>query len=184
MIDSTNLARRAALLGIGGLALIPLRSAAFDTRDPTLWTRPRTLRLFNAHTAQRDEFVYWRDGSAVMAEYEAIAKFCRDHHSGEAKFISVRTLNLLYAAQEWVRNVTAAPAQTTLTSAYRTDETNDKIGGDPSSYHPAGRALDGRMDNIGVGTFARILAHFNAGGVGEYTHHIHWDDGTVRRWKK
>jgi len=177
------LSRRAFFLGVGGLLLIHRRATAFSPDDPGLWRRPRVLRLMSAHTGQRDEFVYWRDGQTITQEYEAIGVFCKDHHSGKAKFMSLRTLNLLYAAQEWSRNVTGAPAQTTLTSAFRSDETNDKIGGHPNSFHPSGRALDGLMDGLTPETFSRMLGYFKSGGVGMYKKHVHWDDGPVRYWR-
>lgn len=172
--------RRKLVLG-GLLVLASRKSAAFNPDDPEILRAPRSIYVVNAHTGERGEFLFWRDGNTVLTEYEALCGLCRDHHDGKAAFISLRTLTLLYVAQEWYRQVAQRPARTILTSAYRTEETDRRVGG-AGEFHPDGRALDGHMEGITVETFAKILGHFRSGGVGRYSRHVHWDDGPTRRW--
>ncbi|MBL8510647.1 MAG: DUF882 domain-containing protein [Betaproteobacteria bacterium] len=181
--DTPNAGKRALLLTTASLLWLPRKTLAVSSQDADFWTIPRSVRVINAHTGQRQEFQYWRDGTTIQTEYEALCTLCRDHHSGHAAYISLRTINLMYASQEWYWRVTRKRATTILSSAYRTSETNHRAGGSVDSYHLEGRALDGWMDGISLQTFAKTLLYARAGGVGVYRKHIHWDDGPFRYWE-
>lgn len=180
------LAPRRALL-IGGLAslagVLPRKSQAATaglnpgSTDPTFWQQPRAVKVQNADTGQRGEFVYWRDGAYVMEDYYALCTLGFDRRENKAVQIDPRVFDLVYATQAWFFGIERKRPLTLLTSVYRTSKTNRIVGGSPNSTHIEGKAADGDMEGVSPRVYAAMLLTFKAGGVGLYEKHCHWDVG-------
>ncbi|MCR6481028.1 DUF882 domain-containing protein [Variovorax sp. ZS18.2.2] len=172
---------------IGGLAtlagVLPRKSNALGNvvtpahTDPTLWLQPRAVAVRNMDTGQRGDFVYWRDGEFVMAEYYALCALGLDHREHKAIQIDPRVFDLMFATQAWYFGATGKRTHHEMTSLYRTPKTNRIVGGAPGGGHPRGLAGDGRLNGVSVSVYAAMLRRFQAGGVGLYANHVHWDVG-------
>lgn len=69
-----------------------------------------------------------------------------------------------------------------VTSWYRDQETNRRVGGDPQSLHLKGAAVDihtSRFEEL-----IRLLEREWQGGLGIYKSHVHLDLGPKRKWTK
>ncbi len=106
-----------------------------------------------------------------------------DKHTGSTPIcgISRRTVECF----EKIRSALGGKSLT-ITSGYRTPETNKAVGGAPESTHMLGRALDiiippGQMD-AAVRAAERFFG--DSGGIGIYPRHLHIDDRPEKaRWK-
>jgi uncharacterized protein YcbK (DUF882 family) len=117
-----------------------------------------------------------------MDAYLALSRLCADIHARAAVQMDPRVFDLMFATQRWYEQATGKIGIHQITSAYRTPLTNRQVGGTPGSQHLVGRALDGRLLGVDLPTYARMLRAFGAGGVGLYTHHVHWDVGRSPRF--
>lgn len=62
-----------------------------------------------------------------------------------------------------------------ITSAYRTDSHNKKVGGATNSYHKKGMASDIQISGIHPVLVAMYAEKINAGGIGVYSNFVHVD---------
>lgn len=69
----------------------------------------------------------------------------------------------------------------TITSAWRSEKYNKKIGGEPLSKHTQGQAVDIQVANMPPSKVQLLLA-CHSGGLGSYKNFTHIDISTKRRW--
>jgi uncharacterized protein YcbK (DUF882 family) len=94
---------------------------------------------------------------------------------------------LVYALQR-LRNIVGAPIY--VTSGYRCERHNERVGGSPDSQHLRGLAADIWCEKFASSQLmmtAEQVTGFDEGGIGEYPTHVHVDirdDGPARwfRW--
>lgn len=167
---------------VGSIGMHP--GSAWAQSPTDLWQQPRVIVLRGSadQPAAHGEFEYWRDGQYQMETYLALSRLCLDRHTGAAVQMDPRVFDLMYATQRWYQQVTGRRAEHQISSAYRTVRTNTQVGGAPGSQHLFGRALDGRLLGVDLATYARMLQAFQAGGVGLYSRHVHWDVGRSARF--
>lgn len=144
---------------------------------PALWAQPRWVRIVNANTARTAEICYWRDGTWDMPGYLELSSILLDHREGLAVQLQPALFDLIYITQRWYEMAERKTARTLITSGFRTPKTNRIVGGAPGGLHPQAAALDGRLEGVSLGVYARMLRAFQAGGVGLYSSHVHWDVG-------
>ena len=155
-----------------------------DQNDPEFWLVPRQIRVTNANTGQKGEFVYWRDGEYVMPEFLALCALVADHHEHKGVQMQPAAFDLIFATQRWYEQAQGRKPRTILTSGYRTERTNALVGGAPGGLHPKAAAHDGALEGVSFVVYARMLMAFGAGGVGLYARHVHWDVGrSPRFWR-
>lgn len=181
------LPRRSFLLGAGALAMSGFQVAlnqAWATpagdvyRD--FWLKPRAISLYRKQTGERGVIEYWRDGRLVPDGWYALMHLFRDVSQGKAMQYDQRVVDLVWAAQEWVRLDTGKLHTFRCTDGARLPETNKKtLGASSSSTHMKGMALDGRLEGLDLSVYARAALFFGVGGVGLYKTHVHVDSGPV-----
>lgn len=71
-----------------------------------------------------------------------------------------------------------------ITSAYRSESHNRRVGGAPKSLHLTGRAFDVRMENHSPEQFVTMARKVGFDGIGYYPRQgfIHVDTGPERTW--
>lgn len=145
----------------------------------------RSLSLYNIHTGESVQAVYWAGGKYVPGSLEEINHIFRDHRSGEIKPLDIRLLDLLHAIGTKLN--TAQPFS--IISGYRSPKTNAFLrrrspGVAANSYHMYGKAADVRVPGYSLSLLRRVAMDLTGGGVGYYprSNFLHVDVGPVRFW--
>jgi uncharacterized protein YcbK (DUF882 family) len=145
----------------------------------------RRLALFNPHTGEHFNDVYWSDGAYVDNSLRNINWLMRDFHRDEVAPIDAELLDLLQRLG--ARLGTNKPF--TVLSGYRSLATNrllrhEGVAAATNSEHLRGKAADIRIDGITLTRLHAAALSLKAGGVGMYPRDdfIHVDVGPVREW--
>lgn len=146
---------------------------------------PRTLALYNIHTDESLDTVYWRHGKYVPGALVGIEHILRDHRTDEMTSIDTRLLDLLCAIGD--RLDAREPFH--IISGYRSPSTNALLFGQGAgvakhSLHIYGKAADISLPGCELGLLRRVAMDLRAGGVGYYVKYsfVHVDVGRVRYW--
>ena len=173
--------RRAVLGAAASLVFL----AGFNRAAFALPRGERRLQLYNPHTDERFQDVFWCDGSYVPESLTSINWLMRDFHRNVVKPIDVDLLDLLQRINQ--RLETRRPFR--ILSGYRTAATNrllQREGWAPAEHseHLFGKAADICVDRVSLKHLRRAAVSLKAGGVGTYPrdHFIHVDVGPVRVW--
>ena len=145
----------------------------------------RRLSLYNPHTDERFDDIYWCDGAYVEQSCKRINWLMRDFHRDAVAPIDADLLDLLHrliGALETGRSVN-------VLSGFRTAATNRLLRHEgrnaaAHSEHLLGKAADIRIDGVRLNHLRRAALSLNAGGVGTYwgDDFVHVDVGPVRHW--
>lgn len=179
---------RRQVLRLGGLAVlawaVPLPArAAFE--KISAGASAKELPLFNTHTGEELEAVFWEEGDYRPEELRRIDHILRDPLTGETKAMDVRLVDLLYR----LRQNLAAPNAYHVICGYRSPQTNAALrrrsaGVAAHSLHMTGQAVDIRLPGVPLASLHRAALALKAGGVGYYPQSgfVHVDVGPVRTW--
>ncbi len=149
----------------------------------------RTLKLFFAHTGERAQITYKRNGKFVPSGMAQINRFLRDWRKNEDARMDPRVVDLLWE----VYNAVGARDYITIVSAYRSPATNNLLrsrssGVAKNSQHMLGKAIDFFIPGVKLSTLRRAAMRFQVGGVGYYpksgSPFIHIDVGNARYWPR
>lgn len=145
----------------------------------------KKLSLFNTHTRESLEVVYWRDGQYDEKAMTQFYLLLRDHRQNEAAVIDCKLFDQLWELQQRC----GGDGVFEIISGYRSPTTNNKLrkkssGVAKKSYHMKGRAIDIRLRGTHLKKLRRAALAMKAGGVGYYpsSDFIHLDTGPVRNW--
>lgn len=182
---SCNTNRRKLLAaGLVG-SLLPLTSANAASRGRNIVYPDRSLSLYNVHTGEKNNVVYWSDGKYMGSGLNEINWILRDFRTSEIKAIDPRLLNILYLLTRTLE--TEKPVL--VLSGFRSKKTNDMLrktteGVAKRSFHMAGRAIDIRIPRVETSDIQRAALRLSGGGVGYYprSNFVHLDSGPVRTW--
>ena len=163
--------------------------ATGDLRERLAVAGTRRLLLTHAHTDERLDLAYWRDGAADPSAEAAIRWFLRDWRQAERSPLSVGLLDMLWGVQTALAKGGPPPALRIL-SAYRTRSTNDALrdAGIPGvaydSFHLRGMAADFHCPQRPIETVSAVCARLASGGTGYYRRSgfMHVDAGPRRHW--
>jgi len=173
------------LLAKTGL-ILPQYYADSDTAAE-FWAKPRVLNLYRPATGEHREVCYWRDGVLDQPGYLEACHMLRDVKGGVTATIDVRMLNILRGMTGWLESAYGITDPYEIHSGYRSKKTNAATeGAARDSFHMKGMATDGKIRGIPVEYLGRLIAAYQAGGVGFYvnSNFIHSDVGRVRYWAK
>lgn len=118
-----------------------------------------------------------KDGEKKLSENFKVKEFkCKDG----SDTVKIDT-NLVEVLQE-LRNKLGKAI--TITSGYRTEEYNKKVGGATNSYHKKGQAADIYMKAVSPLEIAKAAEEINVKGIGQYNGFTHVDTRTNKYfWK-
>ncbi len=185
--NSTNCNTNRRKLIAAGLvsSLLPMTTAGAASRGRNIVYPERSLSLYNVHTGEKNNVVYWSEGKYVGSGLNEINWILRDFRTSEIKAIDPRLLNILYLLTRTLE--TEKPVL--VLSAFRSKKTNDMLrktteGVAKRSFHMAGKAIDIRIPRVETSDIQRAALRLSGGGVGYYprSNFVHLDSGPVRTW--
>lgn len=151
-----------------------------------LETAERSLSLYNPHTKDSFNGVYWRKGEYVTDALNNINHIMMDFRAHDIKQIDTHLLDLL--SEMSIKLKPEKPIH--VISGYRSPETNAMLrkrgkGAAKNSYHIQGKAVDIRLPGCRTSVLRRTAYKLKRGGVGYYPHQrfVHIDVGPIRYWK-
>ena len=146
----------------------------------------RKLSLYNIHTGESLETVYWSGGSYVGESLGEIDHVLRDFRTGDVLSMDTRLLDLLHA----IRIETGGTAPFHVISGYRSPKTNAFLHANSSgvathSLHMKGMAADICLPGRDLSSLRKVALDLGVGGVGYYprSNFVHVDVGRVRHWQ-
>lgn len=164
--------------------LAGVSAATTSLATPALAGTKYRLNLVRERTGESFNEVYMRStflkGLHVEPEAEAALHWLlRDIAAKQTTRID---RNLLALAMRIQARVGDAPL--IVTSAYRTQATNRRVGGARSSRHMTGEAIDIKIAGLDSHAIAAVAREQGAGGVGRYRRRgfVHIDTGPKRDW--
>ena len=157
---------------------------AFATLDENALNE-RSLSLFNPHTKERFEGIYWCDGDYIANALNDVNHLMRDIRTNDVKVIDTHLLDLIFSISTKLKPKT--PFR--VISGYRSPKTNTLLrkrgnGAAKKSYHIKGQAVDIRLPGYRTSVLRRAAYELKKGGVGYYPKRrfVHIDVGPVRYW--
>ena len=147
--------------------------------------KERSLSLFNPHTKEGFEGIYWCDGDYVSNALNNVNHIMRDIRTNDVKPIDTHLLDLIFSIS--IKLKPEAPFR--VISGYRSPKTNTLLrkrgnGAAKKSYHIKGQAVDIRLPGYRTSVLRRSAYELKKGGVGYYPKRrfVHIDVGPVRYW--
>jgi uncharacterized protein YcbK (DUF882 family) len=180
-----RLNRRRFLVWGALAAAVTLSPRLVRAEHPSLRRFERALALYNTHTGEHLQTVYWLKGRYLPEALADVEYLLRDHRTDETKPIDPQLLDLLYD----IRQELACYEAFHVVSGYRSPATNAYLrrhrrGVAERSLHMEGKAVDIRLPGYDCAVLHRVALDLQAGGVGYYprSEFVHIDVGPVRYW--
>ena len=146
---------------------------------------PKTLNLYNTHTAETLFAAFEENGQTILENLQQFDYFLRDHRQNEMRGIDPQLFQQLHELQERI----GVNSTIEVISGYRSPKTNEMLrrtssGVARKSYHTMGRAIDIRIRDVATTLVRDTAIKMNAGGVGYYrgSDFVHMDTGPARTW--
>ncbi|WP_068546925.1 DUF882 domain-containing protein [Thalassotalea crassostreae] len=148
-------------------------------------TSVKRLALYNRHTGERAEGVFWANGTYQNDVIKSFEKNLRDHRQNEVAAMDRRLFQFLHKIQQ--RLVTDKEIH--IISGYRSPKTNAMLAGRSNgvakkSFHMKGQAIDFAIPGIDLALIRDTAKSLKLGGVGYYPNSgfVHIDTAWVRSW--
>lgn len=181
-------ARRNFLRMGAGLAVTLMASPVFARSvAPMPEKGERSLALYNIHSGESLNTVYWQDGIYLPDQMAAINHILRDRRNGEMEQMDIRLIDMLSELHNKVdgkRSFQVISGYRSPATNSRLQKTSDKGGVAKKSLHMQGRAMDIRLPKVELKHLHKAAVQMKRGGVGYYPRDgfIHVDTGRVRYW--
>ena len=183
--SGTGLNRR-GFLKLGALAMGAVLTPCLALANPgPSATAERSLALYNDHTREHLNTVYWVEGEYVPEALADINHLLRDHRTDQVVTMDPELLDLLY---DLGRKIDARYPFHVI-SGYRSPKTNAQLRKRSKkvakrSQHMYGKAVDLYVPGHKLADVRRAALSLRRGGVGYYprSNFIHLDTGRVRFW--
>lgn len=171
------------LMAWTGLISCSSKSVLAAIEDPA--PAERSISLYNPHTKESFNGVYWRDGTPVAAAVHNINHIMRDTRTDDVKPVDPHLLDLIAAMSLELK--IEEPFH--VISGYRSPKTNDLLrrqnkGVAKNSFHIKAQAADIRLPGHKTDVLRKAAFKLKMGGVGYYPHRrfVHIDVGPIRYW--
>lgn len=182
LMDWEHCLNRRRFLGwTAGIAAASLFSPVFAATDAP----ERRLFLYNPHTKEHLDRVYYSGGRYLVKVLLEANHFFRDHRSGQSAHMDLDLLDILHAVAQQI----GVEPRYEVVSGYRSPRTNARLrrrmpGVAKRSYHLQGRAADVRLEGASIRDLGAASRQLAMGGVGTYlsSGFVHLDTGPVRSW--
>lgn len=145
----------------------------------------RKLSLYNTHTGESVNRVFWAEGQFVADALQDINKVLRDHRNNAVAAIDPQLLLLL----DQVNKKLGSADTLHIISGYRSPESNALLNATTTgvathSMHMDGKAIDIRMPGRHLAQVRKAAMSLRGGGVGYYpdSQFVHLDTGRLRSW--
>lgn len=145
----------------------------------------RRLQLFNLHTHERCDALYFAEQTLIEPECQALDQLLRDFRSGDVIEMDRELFHFLHELQRAV----GVDGEFEVISGYRLLATNQRLreagrGVAKASLHTQGKAVDIRLPGCRLSMLRDAARTLELGGVGYYpkSNFIHIDTGRVRFW--
>ncbi len=145
----------------------------------------RSLSIFNQHTGESLEKVYWSRGRYIPDALAEINRIMRDHRTDEVIPMDTGLLDLLHA----IHCRMGSQEMLQIISGYRSPVTNRHLrecgrGVAKNSLHMEGMAADICLPDKSLSELRETAVALKCGGVGYYPRSgfVHVDVGSVRYW--
>jgi uncharacterized protein YcbK (DUF882 family) len=165
--------------------IIPSYAPSRSLFRPPPRSPEKALSLYNTHTGEGVDAVYWVEGEYLPEALAAVDHVLRDHRTDEIKPIDPQLLDLLYA----IREELGCHQAFHIISGYRSPTTNAYLravrrGVAEHSLHMDGKAVDLRLPGWGAFSVRSVAKDLRVGGVGYYprSEFVHVDVGPIRYW--
>lgn len=179
MIESTFSRRKFLMLASSFMAVAATPTLATSILSKT---RPRfsfrKLSLYNAHSNEEFEGVYWREGHYDTKALKRLTYLLRDRRNNKQHPFDARLFDVLHRLQITM----GSQDPYVVICGYRSAETNAKLhkknkGVAKNSLHLQGKAIDLRLENNSLKELCDAARSLKAGGVGYYpkSNFIHVD---------
>ena len=162
----------------GSIAFIPSNSHAKRLE--------KRLSLYNIHTAERVDAIYWANGEYIYDEIANLEYILRDFRAHQVHPIDVSLFDYLHE----IYSLVGAKKDIYIISGYRSKRTNSLLrhvsrGVAKKSYHMQGKAIDIRIPDVRLSALKYAALSLRRGGVGYYprSNFVHIDTGTPRYWR-
>jgi uncharacterized protein YcbK (DUF882 family) len=147
--------------------------------------KERTLKFYHTHTGEVLEVAYYKQGEYDSEALARIRIFLADWRDGEQRDLDPALMDILWRIQQATGNSNTWE----VISAYRSPQTNEMLrsrssGVAKKSQHLIGRAIDVRLNGLGLEVLRDTARSLKLGGVGYYpgSDFVHVDTGRVRYW--
>lgn len=143
----------------------------------------RILQMYNIHTNERLNTVYFTSGIYNPDAIDRINYFLRCHYTNIVIPIDIKVIDLLCD----IKDICGLNKEITIISGYRSPIYNRYLrrhgrNVSKNSLHLKGIAIDFTIEGVENRKLACLAKSFKAGGVGEYPEFVHIDTGRVRYW--
>jgi uncharacterized protein YcbK (DUF882 family) len=169
------------LASASGLPMIGKAATAPSALVPA----ERKLSLYNTHTGESVNRVFWAEGQFVPDALQDINKVLRDHRNNAIAPIDPQLLLLL----DQVNGKMGSANTLHIISGYRSPESNAMLNANTTgvakhSMHMDGKAIDIRMPGRNLAQLRKAAMSLRGGGVGYYpdSQFVHMDTGRLRSW--
>ena len=148
---------------------------------------PRALKLTHHATGEKFDAVFAEKGAVLPRAQAALNWLLRDHHEHRETAMDPALFDLLWRFSERFRRARGAAPELIVTSAYRTEATNERLraeGAARNSLHKSGQAVDLVVRGYGLYIVANHAQAVATGGLGLYWRDkfVHLDTGPRRLW--
>lgn len=178
-------AKRRLILKAGAAALAAGFAGRAAATPALMAVTERRLRLFNTHTGEQSDTVYWAEGDYQRDGLAELDRLLRDHRSGDIANMDTGLFDLLFSLSATLDT----QQRFHVISGYRSPASNALLhersdGVAKHSLHMDGLAIDIRVPGRKLADVRRAAIALSGGGVGYYpsSDFVHVDVGRVRTW--
>ena len=189
-VSAQKRARRPVVAQAARLAVAAVAFCMMSTGTQTAIANgdTRTIHLYHAHNKDSIAATYMAGGRYDANVLKQLNWFLRDWRNDEATTMDPRLFDVVWQVY---REAGAGDNPITVLSAYRSPGTNAALrrrsrAVAKHSQHMLGKAMDTKMEGLGMHQIREIGMKLQYGGVGWYPRSpfVHLDVGSVRSWPR